>query len=85
MPIINKEKIFNICKKKRIIKEIANYCCSEKIINKDSFILRRLQMVYKHHQIFSLTELRNQMSIENEILRRCFFLWDTLSVSKFGT
>ena len=36
-------------------------------------------MVYKHHQNFSLEQLRNQISYKNEILHRCLFLWDALS------
>ena len=63
----NKGKFFNIFKKNRIIKEIVDHCCNEKVVNKGLFILRLQQVVYKHHQNFSLKYL---------------FLSDTLSENK---
>ena len=36
---IDKKKFFSIFKKNRIIKEIVDYCCSEKIVNKGSLPL----------------------------------------------
>ena len=35
--------------------------------------------VYKHHQNFSLAQLRSQISYKKEILHRFLFLWDALS------
>ena len=72
---------FYILKKNRIIKEILDYCSSKKIVSKGSFIFHRQQVVYKHHQNLNLTQ-KLRMSFENEILRRCLFLWDTLSENK---
>ena len=48
-----------VLKKNRVIKEIVEYFCSEKIVNKGSSILRRQKLVYQHHQNLSLTYLRN--------------------------
>ena len=42
-----------------IIKEIVDYCCSEKVVNKDSYELRFQKVVYKHHQNFRLTSIKN--------------------------
>ena len=74
MPIMrhdtNKEKFFQ---------KIVDYCCSEKIENKGSFILLRQQVVYKYYQNFSLAWLRNKMSFENVILHRRLFLYDASS------
>ena len=41
---INKKSFCNIFKKNRIIEDIVDYCCSEKIVNKGSFILRRIKL-----------------------------------------
>ena len=38
---INKKQFFSISKRRSIIKEIVDYLCNEKIVNKGSFILRR--------------------------------------------
>ena len=70
-------KIINTFKKNSIIKEIVDYCCNEAIVNKGSLILSRQQVVYKHHQNFSLTLLINQMSFENEFFTHAYF-YETL-------
>ena len=44
---VNKEIFCNIFKKNRIIKEIAEYHSSKKIIYKVSFIVCQQQVVYK--------------------------------------
>ena len=52
---IIRKKILTFLKKDRIIKEIVDYCCSEKIVSKVSFIFCRQRVTYKHHENFSLT------------------------------
>ena len=49
-----KTKTFNALGKNKIIKGIVDYCCSEDIVNKGLFILHGPQVVYKHHQNFSI-------------------------------
>ena len=49
-----KTKTFNALGKNMIIKGIVDYCCSEDIVNKGLFILHGPQVVYKHHQNFSI-------------------------------
>ena len=48
------KKNFQRFLKSKIIKESVDYCCCEKIVSKGSFILRRQQVVYKHHENFRL-------------------------------
>ena len=51
MPLVCLRKIVSTFQtKNRIIKKIVDYCCSEILVNKGSFILRRQQVVYKHNQ-----------------------------------
>ena len=51
MPILRhdtyKNISFNFFKKNRVIKKIIDYCCSEKTVNRGSFIL---QVARKHRQ-----------------------------------
>ena len=70
---ISNNFFFNFLKKNRTIEMIVNYCCCEKIINKGSFILTQQHAVSKHHQDFSLKQLRNQMSFGNEISKDAYF------------
>ena len=58
---ISKKKFFNMVKKNGIFKEIVHYSCSKKIVDKGSFIFNQQKVVYKHHQNFSLLQLKNQI------------------------
>ena len=49
MPTLHHESSLNIFNQNRIMKEIADYCCSVKVENKGSVSPRRQQMVYKYH------------------------------------
>ena len=51
---INKKKI-NILKRIGLSERLSTIVTEKKIVNKGSFILYRQQMVYSHHQIFSLS------------------------------
>ena len=82
---INKKVFFNIFRKNSVIKETVGYCFSEKPVNKGSFILHQQQVVYNHHQNFSLRRTRNQMSVGNEILLRCLLLWEAYVGKSIGT
>lgn len=69
---IKKKKFFNISKKNRVITD-CRLLLQQKIVNKGSCI-RRQEVVYKHHENFSLTDLGNHMSLENDSLHRSLFL-----------
>ena len=46
---INNKKNINIFKNNRIINEIVDHCCSEKFVSKNSFVLHRQNVAFKHY------------------------------------
>ena len=48
-------------------------CHPGPLVKSGSFTPHWQQVVYKHHQNFTLTKLRNQMSFENEVLHTDFY------------
>ena len=80
---INKKNCFNILKKKRIIKVIADYCRNKEIAKKSLIHSPSLPKGYTNtiKTLAGITQ-KLRMSFENEILRSCLFLWDALSENK---
>ena len=55
------------------IKEIADYCCSEEIVNKGSFIPCPQQVVHKHHQNLAWQKSETECHLKMKLCTDSYF------------